>query len=150
MGLHPPRRRPHYGGIAQCQRTHGTDRGGQHLQFGQLCRGVQDLLPERRRRGRSSYPAAGYGQRGSRCDHRRGSRQRVLRRGADRHPQPCRGQRCRRAAKDLGDVHRRHHPHRKYRQKPELPHRLAGGDQRDPRRGAGDRYRVQIGQRHHQ
>ena len=40
--------------------------------------------------------------------------------------------------------------HREHRQKPELPHRLAGGDQRDTRRGAGDRHQVQIGQRHHQ
>ena len=51
------------------------------------------LIPQRRRSGAGGHPAVGHEQRGGGRSDWRGSRQRVLWRGADFFPQPDRGKR---------------------------------------------------------
>ena len=150
MGLYPPRRWPHYGSFAQCQRPHQCNGGGHQLYAGLLCGGLPGVLPQRRRRGRGRHPAAGHEQRGCRDRDRRGSRQRVLRCRADRHPQS--GGRERRGcfAESLRHVHRWHCPHCERGQKPELSAGVAGRDQGHPGGRERGAHRGPPRQRHHQ
>ena len=62
VGLHPPRRWPHHGSFAQCQRPHQCNGGRHQLYAGFLCGGLPGVLPQRRRRGRGRHPAAGHEQ----------------------------------------------------------------------------------------
>ena len=79
-------------------------------------------------------PAVGHEQRGGGRSDWRGSRQRVLWRGADFFPQPDRGKWRGCAPKRAGGLHRWRDPHRECGQEPELSRRLAGEDHRQRRR----------------